>query len=84
MKCRACELEAYQPSDLEGYQPPVLNHTCESRGPKTKGQILKALERAANALYHSPSAKMPGGNYHAKNEIDALLWRLADRPQVGI
>lgn len=77
MECKACELEAYETPDMEGFQPPALNHTCKDRGPKTKKEIFKALERAAKSLHHSLGSKMPGGNYHAKDEINGLIRRLA-------
>ncbi|OGY99329.1 MAG: hypothetical protein A2945_05190 [Candidatus Liptonbacteria bacterium RIFCSPLOWO2_01_FULL_52_25] len=64
-------------TDLSACNPPVLNHICKRKGPKTKKEIFKALEKAAKDLHHSFGAKMPGGNYHAKDEIDCLIRRLS-------
>lgn len=75
--CEACALESYEPPDYDAFRPPVLNHTCVAKGPKTRKQVLEAIAEAAHRLYHSFASKMPGGNYHARAEIEALLVRVA-------
>lgn len=78
-KCKGCILDEYLSdpnTDLDGCHPPVVSHTCKAKGPKTRFAIFKALVRAAKALYKEP--QWPGGNYHAQEEIDGLIGRLAE------
>jgi hypothetical protein len=80
-KCKACDLEEYlnSPStDLEACCPPALNHTCALKGPRTKKAILKAIEEAAWELHNSFSSLMPGGDYHSEQELERLIFRLAN------
>jgi len=80
-RCAGCEQEDWfndPKSDLSAACPSVVNHTCRKKGPRTRKGVLKAIEKAAHELYHSFSAKMPGGDYRSEQEISALLWRLAN------